>query len=251
MGPFSAGITNYQIYAFIVLMAVCVVQLTFFIVIRKFLPNPESNPSITGERFQLNRFLAMKILGFLMMGVLPFLIFPSIVNPPESFGQSRQSALHFPSILLFIIPALIIAMNFFASGKEDFHSRFPQMRIKEWGIPNLIIGIGGWGIYLLGYEYLFRGLFLSAWLDAFGPLTAIAVNVVVYSLFHIPNGPKEAIGAIPFGIVLCLVTIQSGSFVHAFLLHWLLSTSAEVFSIHHHPGMQFNLKKLNVWKDIS
>lgn len=246
-----SGITNQQIYAFIVLMAVCIIQLTFFIVSRKYLFNPERTATPSRERFQSMQFLKMKLYGFLMMGIIPYLFFSTIMISPVANDPAISVFWRIPSHILLILPILIIIMNFFVASKEDFHARIPQMRITEWGIPNLIISIGGWGIYLLGYEYLFRGLFLSSWVEAFGPITAIAVNVFFYSLFHIPNGTKEAVGAIPFGIILCLLTIQMGSFLPAFLLHWLLSVSAEIFSIHHHPDMQFNLKKLHVWKDIS
>ncbi len=245
------GIANQQIYAFIVLMAVCIIQLTFFLFLRKYLFNSERTSPRSGERFQSMRFLKMKLYGFLMMGILPYLLFSTILISPVTNDHSISVFWRIPSYIFLIFPVLIIIMNFFVASKEDFHARVPQMRIMEWGIPNVLISIGGWGIYLLGYEYLYRGLFLSSWAEAFGPITAIVVNVFFYSLFHIPNGTKEAVGAIPFGIILCLLTIQMGSFLPAFLLHWLLSVSAEMFSIHHHPEMQFNLKKLHVWKDIS
>ena len=245
------GFQHSEIYAFLVLLTVCATQLGYLLISRKNVNSPVLDYSISAERYQMKRFLRLKLLGFMLFGIIPFVLFYLLFVPDHYFVEPISSTWQIPDFLLAALPALIILLNFFAAGKKDFYDRFPQMRITEWGIPHLLISIMGWGIYLLGYEYLFRGLFLSAWLEAFGPVTAIVANVLVYSLFHIPNGKNEAIGAIPFGIVLCLLTLQSGTFVPALLLHWVLSVSAEMFSVYHHPEMQFKLKKIYLWKSIS
>ena len=251
MENFFTESAHSKAFAFFVLLSVCVIQLVLLIFSRKMVGIAEDKDSISPERLQLKRFLSLKLFGFLIMGIIPFIIFYILRGPDHYFLKPGSATWQIPGFLIPAIPALILFINFFAAGKNEFYARFPQMRISEWGIPNLLISIFGWGIYLVGYEYLFRGLFLSAWVQAFGPTTAILVNVVIYSLAHIPNGVKESIGAVPFGIILCLLTIQTGSFVTAFLLHWVLSASAEIFSVHHHPEMQFNLKKIYLWKDIS
>lgn len=251
MNDLFPGFQDSEAFAFLVLTAVCTIQLIFLFISRKVLNPSNLQDSLITERGQLMNFLTLKLAGFLLMGIIPFLFFYMLSGYDPYSLEQGSARWKIPGVLLAALPALILLLNFFAAGKKDFHARFPQMRITEWGIPHLLISIMGWGIYLAGYEFLFRGLFFSAWLDAFGPVTAIAANVLVYSLFHIPNGPKEAIGAIPFGIILCLLTLQSGSFVPALLLHWLLSASAEMFSVYHHPEMQFKLKKIYLWKDIS
>ena len=134
-------------------------------------------------------------------------------------------------------------MSYFAASKEDVYLRVTQMSVTRWDYKRLSVSILGWSVYLLGYEFIFRQLFLFTWAEAFGPVTAITANGILYALFHIPNGRKETLGTIPFGLVLCLISLHTGSFIAAWLLHLTLSLSATLFSIHHNPEMSFNLAK--------
>lgn len=113
------------------------------------------------------------------------------------------------------------------------------MRLSTWGQKEVLISISGWALYLLAYEYVFRGLLLFSTAEAFGAWPAVGINLLLYSVFHIPNGKKETLAAIPFGLVLCIVSLLTGSFWMAFLLHLILSTSTEMFSIHYNPDMRF------------
>ena len=195
------------------------------------------------ERFETNLFMLQKIYGFLMLGVIPWLLF-------HLFFKTNTHELDPVSLLpvnpgwlvAFLIP-LIVFLIFFSAKNQNLYSRFPVIRLKEWGIADILTSITGWGFYLLGYEYLFREILLFTLAESVGVPIAIAVNVVLYSSFHMPNGKNETLGAIPFGLVLCLVSLHTGSFVMAFLLHFTLSVSSEVFSIIHNPEMSFKLKK--------
>jgi membrane protease YdiL (CAAX protease family) len=196
-----------------------------------------------GERFETSLFMMQKLYGFLMLGVIPWLLFHLFFKTntheldPVSFLPVNPGWL-----MAFLVP-LIVFLIFFSARNQNVYSRFPVIRRREWGIADILISITGWGFYLLGYEYLFRELLLFTMAESVGVPIAIAVNVALYSSFHLPNGKNETLGAIPFGLVLCLVSLQTGSFVLAFLLHLTLSASSEVFSIFHNPEMSFKLKK--------
>jgi membrane protease YdiL (CAAX protease family) len=197
----------------------------------------------TGERYETNLFLMQKLYGFLLLGVLPWLLFYPFFKI-NTHGHEPFSSLPFNAwwLMAFLVP-LIVVLIYFSARKSDVYSRLPVIRRREWGISDILISITGWGFYLLGYEYLFRELLLFTMAESLGVPIAIAVNVALYSAFHLPNGKNETLGAIPFGLVLCLVSLQTGSFAMAFLLHLTLSVSSEVFSIIHNPEMSFKLKK--------
>ena len=97
----------------------------------------------------------------------------------------------------------------------------------------------GWSAYLLGYEFLFRGILLFPLVDALGVWPAIAINTAMYSATHIPKGMDEAIGAAPLGIVLCLITLMTGTLWVAIIVHILMALANSFSSVYHNPNMKF------------
>ncbi len=196
-----------------------------------------------GERFETHLFMMQKFYGFLMLGAIPSLLFHMFfkISP---HGHLPVSFLPVNAVWLMVfLVSIIVVVIYLSARNSNFYSRFPVIRRREWGITDILTSITGWGIYLLGYEYLFRELLLFTLAESYGVPLAIAVNVALYSSFHLPNGKNETLGAIPFGLILCLVSLQTGSFALAFLLHFTLSVSSEVFSIIHNPETRFTLIK--------
>jgi membrane protease YdiL (CAAX protease family) len=105
------------------------------------------------------------------------------------------------------------------------------------------LAAGGWILYLTGYEFLFRGLLLFSCLEAFGMWPAVVINLALYAALHLPKGLKEATAAIPFGALLCYLTLESGSIIPAIIIHSVQAVSCEFFCILRNPDMKFNLIK--------
>jgi membrane protease YdiL (CAAX protease family) len=73
-----------------------------------------------------------------------------------------------------------------------------------------------------------------------GLWSAIAVNTSIYALIHLPKGKRETIGAIPLGIVLCLITSYTGTIWAAFWIHCTLALTNEWFSIKYTKDIVLN-----------
>jgi membrane protease YdiL (CAAX protease family) len=84
---------------------------------------------------------------------------------------------------------------------------------------------------------MFRGLLFFSFIRFIGNLPAIVVNVFIYALVHIHKGFKETLASIPFGIILCLMTLSTGSIWAAFIVHIILALSNEWISFHLNPEM--------------
>lgn len=108
-------------------------------------------------------------------------------------------------------------------------------------LPKKIVFINalGWAIYLFGYEFLFRGVLLFPLVDSIGVWPAIAVNIALYSATHIPKGLDETIGAIPLGLVLCLLTLASGTIWIAFLVHVAMAWTNSFTALKFHPEINY------------
>lgn len=191
----------------------------------------------SGDAFWINWILFQKFTGFLFMALLPALFYLIFFRGhPTDFGITFQHIL-INWKWLIIIPVILIVINSFLARSSGLMQQYPQMRINNWTGNRLIFSAIGWIAYLLAYEYLFRGLLLFSSYEAFGVWPAIAINVAIYSAVHIPKGMGETLGAIPFGIFACMLTLNTGTILIPVVAHISLAVSMEYFTIKYNPEM--------------
>lgn len=189
------------------------------------------NTSVAGT------FLIRKINGFIICGWIPgILFFTFFTQSPADIGLSL--GLNKVYRYLFGIPLIIVGINYFLANNPAIFSRYPQMRFREWTKARLALSAVGWTIYLFGYEFLFRGILFFLVYHSYGLFASLAVNVIIYSAAHISKGKAEMIGAIPFGILLCCMSLLTNSIILPFLIHLSLALSTEYFSILYNPDMK-------------
>lgn len=184
-----------------------------------------------------------RLTGVIIFGVVPVFIILNATNSKlTDFGFS--SVITSESLLwILALMVVIIPMNFFNSKKPDNLAMYPQIRKKEWSFGLLIASALSWTAYLLAYEMLFRGFLLYSSFELIGYWPAILVNTGIYSLVHYPKGNKEAFGAVPLGMILCILTLKTGTIWIAFFVHVILALSNEWFSLHFHDSI--HLKNVN------
>ncbi|MBM3311371.1 MAG: CPBP family intramembrane metalloprotease [Candidatus Aminicenantes bacterium] len=141
------------------------------------------------------------------------------------------------------LAAVLVAVNVLA-GKGAAHlAAYPEIRLARWRPGHLAASAAGWTAYLVAYEFLFRGFFLFSLAAAVGLGWATAANTAVYALAHLPKGPRETLGAIPLGVVLCLVSFDVGNIGPAVLAHLALALSGEWLSLARNPTMSVGWKR--------
>lgn len=86
-------------------------------------------------------------------------------------------------------------------------------------------------VFLICYELFFRGLLLSFCLQWTPAPVAVAINMVLYALAHAFSTRQELLGTVPFGILLCLLTLYAGSVWPAVLIHLLLGLPYDVWTL--------------------
>jgi len=189
-------------------------------------------------------YIVRKLSGFLLLGVIPVSVGWIFLRIDSLHLQMDMAAGAGLFLLMTGASLLFILLNFFNSKNKELQSVYPELHINGWNIQMIIISSVGWVVYLVGYEALFRGLVLFTCLDAFGLWPAVVINLALYSALHLPKGMKEAVGAIPFGALLCYLTIETGSIFPAIFLHSIQAISCEIFCIYRNPEMNFHLKNL-------
>jgi len=86
-------------------------------------------------------------------------------------------------------------------------------------------------IFLMVYEWFFRGLLLIALCNWLGTILGITINVLLYALLHAYKDRKEMAGCIPLGILLCVFTIWWQSIWPAIIFHLQIALITERTSL--------------------
>ncbi len=185
--------------------------------------------------------LFQRLFGAFIFGVLPSVLFLTIsARPMNEIGLTNYIPPH-TFILTVIAFAAILPVNYLNARHPSNLAMYPQIRVKKWPVSLLILSGLSWIVYLFAYELLFRGILFFSSMDLLGFWPSVILNAGIYSLVHIPKGAKEALAAIPMGILLCWLVFITGSFWVAFFVHILLALTNEWFSLYHHPTI--SLKK--------
>lgn len=184
--------------------------------------------------------LFTKFFGFVSMGIIP-LVFCLILLKNyrfQQYGFVYNPDTTVTSLACILgLSALVIPLVYFSAKKPKNLLNYPQIRSKVWTRKMMFYNALGWFFYLLGYEMLFRGVLLIPLVDSIGVWPAIAVNIALYSATHIPKGLDETVGAIPLGLVLCLLTLSTGTIWVALLVHVAMAWTNSFTAIKHHPEM--------------
>jgi len=165
------------------------------------------------------------ILGILLFGLVFYFIIPEYRFLISSF---KIPELNISLLLLAIV--IISAILAFSSLKKNLkniteRSRYSVNKIWEYFIIRVV--------FLFSYEFFFRGVLLFTLIDTYGLTKAIIICTSLYVLIHIFDSKAETLGAIPFGIVLCLFSYFTNNIWAAFIIHITLSGVYEVSMFKH------------------
>ena len=195
------------------------------------------------KRLLTTKYILRKGGGFLLLGLIPGVLFwlLSGFGPVRAGLQWGDTGEILPWVLWASV--FFILLNVINSRNPGIRAMYPELRVKDWGHGGLLTMAGGWLVYLTGYEYLFRGILLFTCYEAFGLWPAVVINLALYSALHLPKGMKEAVAAIPFGALLCYLTLESHSILAAIFIHAVQAISCELLCIWRNPGMSFQFNK--------
>jgi uncharacterized protein len=239
---------NVSLTILAIILIIMVVVLHYFINGKKFLRGLLMRITVNSFSPQSADFIIEKFTGFLLFGpvlCIIFLMIPGIA--PKNIGITMGRTLHYWYLILSMIVVAGL-LSFIASGKGKDLKISPHLGIKEWHFRHIFLSASGWSLYLFGYEFMLRGLLWFLCLATFGLWPAIIINVLIYSLIHIPKGIVMTTGSIPVGILFCLITNLTGSFFSAFLIHVTMSVSNDIFSVIRNPEFRLITGRKNIDK---
>lgn len=171
-----------------------------------------------------------RLLGFVLFGVITAIIFRFIFNAEFDFITTEISQLErmLPLIIVLIFVAIIVP---YINVRRSKDNPYPQFKIDNWTGQYKFLSYLTWILYLIGYEFMFRGILLFGTLEELGYYPAITLNVLLYAFVHIPKGRKEVLGCFILGPILCFSAVETNGIIVPVILHVLVCLSNEFFSI--------------------
>ena len=166
-------------------------------------------------------FLNLKhVLGIMIFGVFFYFTWPEF--------QFAINAIEIAPLHVLIPYLILLLVSAFLAYRSSSRDQNEYAESDNYGFSQ------AWGyfvirlLFLLAYEFFFRGVIFFSLLEHFSLWEAITYNTLLYVLIHYFDSRKELFGAVPFGIVLCLFTYFTQSVWYAFIMHATLSTVYEI-----------------------
>jgi len=170
-----------------------------------------------------------RLAGFFCFGVITFILF-STQEAEFDFLTIEKEQLA-DTLFWTTILSVIAFTAGYINVKISKTTIYPQFQIEKWTPAYKLLTYSTWILYLIGYEFMFRGLLLFGIVEEFGKLPSIILNVVLYAFVHIPKGIKEALGCFILGPILCIVALYTETIFAPIVIHISLCLSNEFFSI--------------------
>ncbi len=182
------------------------------------------------KRRLTNDFTAVMVyflLFFLLLLVIPMAIILLFRMAPLSLGIGIGN---WRLGIILGCAGLVLTLAGLASGSRDLALQefypFSKQAMKSPG--RFVLYESAYVVlYYLAWELTFRGVMLFGLMALLpsnfaGVLTAILLQTIVSTVFHIGHPDSEILGALIFGLLSGFVTAAAGSFLYALVLHALV-----------------------------
>jgi membrane protease YdiL (CAAX protease family) len=157
-----------------------------------------------------------------MIQTLPLMLLSVILYSFSYQDRLLQFKWRAPSALTTILLPGLCALISMMNARQSQNVIKSTVAKKE-SVPYFSIRIPG----LIIYEVFFRGVLLGILMELFSKPVAVALNIALYGIAHAFGSRKEFIGSLPFGLLLCFVTVLTQSVYPAVLLHLCIALPYE------------------------
>ena len=166
----------------------------------------------------------LQVAGIFLFGILPL-----IFDHPGSFTFFNTIEIDRPAtwiIVLLVLLSLFITPKILLKKLSSLTNR-----ANAFVTPGISFYIAYFMIrtlFIIAYECWFRGFLLMDSITSIGIIWAVMLNISLYAILHIVNGKDEFIAALPYGILLCVLSIWQGAVWPAILIHLALTLPYEL-----------------------
>lgn len=178
--------------------------------------------------------------GFLML-IIPMILIPLVLKgKPADYGfRMGDYKFGLKSSLLFI--AVMLPFLWIASGDKSFASTYPQggTYVRE-NISVLFYYELFVGLYMLAWEFFWRGYMLFGLKQKFG-FYAIFIQMIPFFILHRGKPDIETFASILGGLILGVQAWRANSFIYCFLVHWAVMIFVDVISVLRYKSQSYGI----------
>jgi membrane protease YdiL (CAAX protease family) len=206
----------------ILLMVITVGFLAYWFLVESKKMKDFLNNKFKDDKATLIWFIANKSLGFLIFGIIVPIVALTLYPTLSLKDLAFQFPVNTKGLFIFIVATILaLLVGIIKNKRGKIEDRYPEVGLNN----SLVVDFVFWALYLLSYEFMFRGVLLFIAIGEVGLSTAIGINIAIYALAHVPKGTQEAFGALLLGLLLCLLTYNSSSILYAWIIHLALAIS--------------------------
>jgi membrane protease YdiL (CAAX protease family) len=145
-------------------------------------------------------------------------------------ARPLEAALFVGALLVVVLPII-----FLQTRQPDFWALYPEVRASHWSRRRFAANGATWAVYLLGYEFLFRGVLLFTLAQWLGPWPAVVITTLAYVWAHLAKFSGETLGSIPVGVLFAVAALYTGGLWAPFVAHVIIANFSDVCVTWHNP----------------
>jgi hypothetical protein len=193
-----------------------------------------SGPGFYYEHFGQDK-LGSRLYWFFSDGITMFLL--SVISIKFVLKQKlsdfgfRLGDYKFGLVTLGIFLAVMLPVLFIVSNSPDFILTYPQGgdQVKE-SLSNFLLFELSILVYMLGWEFLWRGYMLFGLKAKFG-YYSIFIQMIPFFILHKGKPELELFASIFAGIILGIQALRANSFIYCWLLHFFVMFAIDTISV--------------------
>jgi membrane protease YdiL (CAAX protease family) len=116
------------------------------------------------------------------------------------------------AVALFLLLSVLASLPAF----QEYYLPRKPLNIRDF-LFHVFINLG---LYFFMWEFFFRGYLLFTLKGRFGA-SAVIVQALLFTFFHIGKPVLEVVLALPAGLYLGYIAYRCSSFLPAFVIHWM------------------------------
>ena len=175
--------------------------------------------------------------GVLLLGIVPGLVgWWALGRSPIDLGLGVPEPTVSLGFLGFIAVAALPLVRWSAK-RPDSREAYPEIRSNPWDRRLRTTNALSWAVYLLAYEFFFRGFLLVPLVAWAGLWPGIAITTAIYVTVHFTQPAGEAIGTLPMGILFALVALSSGAIWAGWIGHVAIAVANDHWVVEANPEL--------------
>jgi membrane protease YdiL (CAAX protease family) len=170
-------------------------------------------------------------LTLILFGVIPVaLARPVLDRSPWDLGLGRGNYRLWLKLLALGVPVGILA-GYIAHRSPGIEAVYPLGGRLVADPAAFAVHAGGYLLYYLGFEYLFRGFLLFGTKDEIGPAAANLLQACLATAFHFGKPGLEMAAVFPASLVFGWLALATESIWCPLGIHWVVGAAVDYFLV--------------------